>query len=378
MLSNVEIREKIKKIALLNAIRHEGKAQQGPVIGKLLAEMPSLRAKAKEIASIAVQILREVNNLSSEDQREIVEENWPEAFVREKVEEKKKIPPLPNIDKYEVVVTRFSPNPDAPIHLGSARAIILCHEYAKMYGGKFLVRFEDTDPKLKRPQLQFYDSIREDLEWLKCKPDEYFIQSDRLLIYYEYAERLLREGNAYICTCKSETFKKLILAKKSCSCRSLPVKEQLKRWNEMLDGTCKEGEAVLRVKTDLTHPNPAVRDWPALRIIDTETFPHPRVGSKYRVWPLYNLACGVDDHLMGVTHIIRGKEHLHGQTVADEFRGIKNRAQAMRNKYGDAFYLKPRARKHRYVLIYGSKTYRKYVLRALKYEIMPYPKRTEQ
>lgn len=312
--SNAELREKMKKIALLNAIRHEGKAQQGPVIGKLLAEMPSLRAKAKEIAPIAVQILREVNNLSFEDQREIVEENWPEAFVRVKVEEKKRLPPLPNVDKYEVVVTRFSPNPDAPIHLGSARAIILCHEYAKMYGGKFLVRFEDTDPKLKRPQLQFYDSIKEDLEWLKCKPDEYFIQSDRLLIYYEYAERLLREGNAYICTCKSETFKKLILAKKPCSCRSLPSKEQIKRWNEMLDGTCKEGEAVVRVKTDLTHPNPAVRDWPALRIIDTETFPHPRVGSKYRVWPLYNLACGVDDHLMGVTHIIRGKEHLTNQT----------------------------------------------------------------
>jgi len=82
----------------------------------------------------------------------------------------------------------------------------------------------------------------------------------------------------------------------------------------MLNGTYKEGEAVVRVKTDLTHPNPAVRDWPALRIIDTEKYPHPRVGSRYRVWPLYNFACGIDDHLMGVTHIIRGKEHLTNQT----------------------------------------------------------------
>jgi len=78
----------------------------------------------------------------------------------------------------------------------------------------------------------------------------------------------------------------------------------------MLDGTYKEGNAVVRIKTDLQHPNPAVREWPALRIINTQRYPHPRVGSKYRVWPLYSFACGIDDHLMGVTHIIRGKEHI--------------------------------------------------------------------
>lgn len=314
MYSNAELRGRIKKIALLNAVSHGGKAQQGPVIGKLLAEMPQLKAKVKEIAPIVAEVVEEVNSLTFENQKKTVEKNWPEALVREKVEEEKKLPPLPNADKYPMVVTRFSPNPDAPIHLGSARAIILCHEYAKMYKGKFLVRFEDTDPKLKRPQLPFYDSIKEDLKWLNCEPDGYFIQSDRLLIYYEHAERLLREGNAYICTCKSETFKKLILAKKPCPCRNLPPEEQLKRWQKMLDGTHKEGESVVRIKTDLMHPNPAVRDWPALRIIDTETYPHPRIGGKYRVWPLYNLACGVDDHLMGVTHIIRGKEHLTNQT----------------------------------------------------------------
>jgi len=316
--SNSELRERIKKIALLNAVSHKGKAQQGSVIGKLLSEMPRLKANVKEIASVVVYVVEEVNSLNFEDQKKTVEKNWPETLIREKMEKEKKLPPLPNVDKYEVVVTRFSPNPDAPIHLGSARAIILCHEYAKMHKGKFLVRFEDTDPKLKRPQLQFYDFIKEDLKWLKCKPDKYFIQSDRLPIYYEHAGQLIEENNAYICTCKSETFKKLITAKKPCPCRNLPTEEQLKRWQKMLDGTCKEGEAVVRVKTDLTHPNPAVRDWPALRIIDTKTYPHPRVGSKYRVWPLYNLACGIDDHLMGVTHVIRGKEHLTNQ-IRQEF-----------------------------------------------------------
>jgi glutamyl-tRNA synthetase len=314
LASKVELKETIRRIALLNAVGHEGKAQQGPVIGKLLAEMPQLKASVKEIAPIVTDVIGEVNGLDPEQQKVIVQTNWPEALVRDKAEEKKTLPPLPNVDRYKTVVTRFSPNPDAPIHLGSARAIILCHEYAARYKGTFLVRFEDTDPKLKRPQLPFYDSIKEDLKWLECKPDEYFIQSDRLQIYYEHAKQLLKGGNAYICTCKPENFRQLVLARKSCPCRNQPPREQLKRWQEMLDGTFKEGEAVVRVKTNLDHPNPAVRDWPALRIINTETYPHPRVGSTYRVWPLYNLACGVDDHLMGVTHIIRGKEHLTNQT----------------------------------------------------------------
>jgi glutamyl-tRNA synthetase len=314
LASNAELRETIRRIALLNAVGHEGEAQQGPVIGKLLAEIPQLKARIKEIAPIVTDVIGEVNGLNFENQKAIVHANWPEALVRDKIEEKKKLPPLPNAGKYKTIVTRFSPNPDAPIHLGSARAIILCHEYADAYKGRFIVRFEDTDPKLKRPQLPFYDSIKDDLKWLNCEPDEYFIQSDRLQIYYEHGEQLLKDGSAYVCTCKPENFRKLILAKKSCPCRDLPPKEQVKRWQKMLDGTFKEGEAVVRVKTNLEHPNPAVRDWPALRVIDTEAHPHPRVGSKYRVWPLYNLACGVDDHLMGVTHIIRGKEHLTNQT----------------------------------------------------------------
>ncbi|MGQ9506889.1 MAG: glutamate--tRNA ligase [Candidatus Bathycorpusculaceae bacterium] len=306
----MELKESIRKIALLNAVRHEGKAQAGPVIGKILGEKPELKTKVKELSALVNAIVQEVNSRSLEEQKRIVEEKWPEALVKEKVEEEKRLPPLPNVDKYAQVVTRFSPNPDCVLHLGSARAIVLCHEYARMYKGKFILRFEDTDPKLKRPVLEFYDRIREDLAWLGCKADEEYIQSDRIPVYYEFAETLLKEGNAYVCTCSPEQFRKKILASHPCKCRNLPPEEQLERWQHMLKGDYKEGEAVFRVKTDLNHPNPAVRDWPALRIIDSEKYPHPRVGSKYHVWPLYNFACGLDDHLMGVTHIIRGKEHL--------------------------------------------------------------------
>ena len=298
---------------MLNAVKHEGRAQTGPVVGKTLGEKPEYRTRVKEVSDLVNEVIREVNGLSLHEQLRIIEEKWPEALVKEKVQEERHLPPLPNAANYQRIVTRYSPNPDCVLHLGSARAIVLSHEYAVMYKGKFILRFEDTDPKLKRPVLEFYDSIREDLAWLECKPDEEYIQSDRIPTYYEYAERLLKDGNAYVCTCQPDEFRKRISDHKPCECRDCSREEHLVRWQCMLGGGYGEGEAVVRVKTDLNHPNPAVRDWPALRVLDTEKYPHPRVGSKYRVWPLYNLAAGVDDHLMGITHIIRGKEHLTNQ-----------------------------------------------------------------
>jgi glutamyl-tRNA synthetase len=167
---DAELKELIRKFALLNAIKHDGKAQTGPVVGKVLAEKPELRAKAKELTALVNEIVGEVNSIPLTEQKRVVEEKWPETLSKERVEEEKRLPPLPNADKYEKIVTRFSPNPDCVLHLGSARAIVLCYEYAHMYKGKFILRFEDTDPKLKRPVLEFYDKIREDLEWLECKP----------------------------------------------------------------------------------------------------------------------------------------------------------------------------------------------------------------
>jgi glutamyl-tRNA synthetase len=307
---NGELMELIRKIALLNAISHDGKAQPGPIFGRILGERAELRSRAKELTVLINEVLAEVNNLSADEQRRIVAEKWPEFQKKEKIEEEKHLPPLPNVDKYEQVVTRFSPNPDCVLHLGSARAILLSYEYARIYSGKFVLRFEDTDPKVKRPELQFYPKIRDDLKWLGCKVDEEYIQSDRLPIYYKYAERLIADGNAYVCTCVPDEFRKKILRREPCPCRNSKPQEHLERWQRMLDGGYAEGGAVVRVKTDLNHPNPAVRDWPALRIIDTVKYPHPRVGSMYRVWPLYNMAAGLDDHLLGITHIIRGKEHL--------------------------------------------------------------------
>ncbi|PVX25320.1 MAG: glutamate--tRNA ligase [Candidatus Bathyarchaeum sp.] len=308
-----EARELINKIVLLNAIRYEGKATPKPIFSKLLGEHPQFRKNVKDVAPIINEIVQEINKLPLDEQKQIVLEKWPEELVEEKAEETKQLPPLPNAKNYDRVVTRFSPNPDFVLHLGSARAILLSYDYAKMYNGSFILRFEDTDSKTKKPKLEFYKAVREDLEWLGCKWDAEFIQSDRLPIYYEHAEEIIKAGNAYVCTCEREVFQEKSRSGKSCPCRSLSADKNLVRWKHMLDGGYNEGEAVVRVKTDLGHPNPAVRDWPALRIVDTEKYPHPRVGNKYCVWPLYNFSTGIDDHLMDITHIIRGKEHLTNQ-----------------------------------------------------------------
>ncbi|MEM2901584.1 MAG: glutamate--tRNA ligase [Candidatus Bathyarchaeia archaeon] len=302
--------ETIRKHALLNALRHSGKASVEAVLGKILSEKPQLRAKVKEILPKVKTIVEEVNILSEEEVERLILSNWPELLQVKRERAEKALPPLPNVDRYKVVVTRFSPNPDCVLHLGSLRALILSHEYAVKYKGKFILRFEDTDPRIKKSALEFYQSIRDDLKWLGCHWDEEYVQSDRLPIYYEQAERLIKLNGGYVCTCSRKDFHEKVVKGAPCPCRDLPSQHHLERWRKMLDGFYGEGEAVLRVKTDLTHPNPAVRDWPAFRIIDPVKHPHPRVGSKYSAWPLYNFACGVDDHLMGVTHIIRGKEHL--------------------------------------------------------------------
>ena len=108
-----------------------------------------------------------------------------------------------------------------------------------------------------------------------------------------------------MCTCNGADFKELKDNCKPCPCRDNTVEENLELWDKF--DTMEAGEAVLRVKTDINHKNPAIRDWVAMRLVD-ET--HPRLGNKYRVYPMMNFSVAVDDHLLGMTHVLRGKDHL--------------------------------------------------------------------
>ncbi len=301
-----DLRELIFAIALENASKYGGKPNKGSVIGKLVYLRPDVKSKIKDLMPIIDSAIKEVENIPLDKQINLLSKY--KNLVTVKKEESEELPPLPGAEVGKVV-TRFAPNPDFVLHLGSVRPLLFSYLYAKKYQGKFILRFEDTDPRLKKPRPEFYNLILEDLEWLGIKPDEVYYQSDRLDLYYDVARRLLENGLAYVCTCKKDEFTKLLLAKSPCPHREDTPENNLERFDMMLNGEFEEGEAVLRIKTDLTHPNPSVRDWAALRIIDTEKYPHPRTGSKYRVWPLYNFSCAIDDHFMGVTHVIRGSEH---------------------------------------------------------------------
>ncbi len=304
-----DVIDEIKGLALKNAVDHGGKALPGPVMSKILGRHPELRPMARELIKIVNEIVSSINKLSLEEQMKLLRENYPNLLEEKRVSEKKGLPPLPNAEKYKLIKTRFAPNPDFFIHLGNARPAILSYEYAKMYKGRMILRFEDTDPKNKPPLPEAYRAIREDLKWLGIKWDEEYIQSLRLEVFYEVAKELIKRGGAYVDLCSQNEFRKYKLERKPCPHRNQEPERNLELFDKMLEGYFEEGEAVLRVKTDLKHSDPSVIDWVAFRIVNTDKHPHPLIGSKYIVWPTYNFAAAVDDYLLRVTHILRGKEH---------------------------------------------------------------------
>ena len=300
-----EIRELIEKYALQNAVKYSAAPKAGAVMGKLMGEHPELRARAKEVSPLVAEVLATLEKTSPEEWQKRLEAIAPEllAELSEKKEPDKGLPALEGAEGG--VVMRFAPNPNGPPTLGSARGIIVNSEYVRKYGGKFIIRFDDTDPVKKRPMPEAYGWYLEDCWWLGAEPDLVITASERVDQYYPIAEELIRRGGAYVCGCAQAAFKEHKDKGIECQHRGQSVEENLALWRGMLDGTVAEGEAVLRVKTDMHHKDPAIRDWPAFRIV---TAPHPLVGDKYRVWPLLDFESAVEDHLLGTTHIIRGKD----------------------------------------------------------------------
>jgi glutamyl-tRNA synthetase len=287
--------EVIRKHAVKNALDF-GKADKKAVLGKVLAESPELREKIGEILPLIEQIVAEVNALPKEQLAKEVEQF-------EYIEKKEKKAGLPELENPKNVVLRFAPNPSGPLHLGHSRAAILNDEYAKMYNGKLVLRVEDTDPSRVDPQA--YKMIEEDLEWLGVESHETVIQSERLDIYYEHCEKLIEMGNAYVCACSAEAFQKLRVEGEACKCRTNEIQDNLEKYKKMFTDY-KEGEAVVRLKTDLTLKDPSMRDFPVMRVSE---HPHPRAKDK-RVYPLMNFAVTIDDHFNGLTHVLRGKDHI--------------------------------------------------------------------
>lgn len=303
--------ELIRKYALQNAILYEGKAEKKAVIGKIIAAEPELKNRIKEIIPLIDSIVTEVNKLNIEEQRSLLQSIAPELLQKEERKKEARLHDLDNVKGN--VVMRFAPGPSGPLHIGHTRAAILNDEYVKLYGGKLIIRLEDTNPKNIDPEA--YDSIPEDLIWLGTVYHELAFQSDRFPIYFEHARVLLERKKAYVCTCDVEQWREKKLKKAPCPHRELPPEEQLSAWEDMLGGKYEEGEVSFVVKTDLNHSNPAIRDFVGMRIIEA---PHPRTGNKYLVYPLYNFSVAIDDHLMEMTHVLRGKDHLNN-TIRQEY-----------------------------------------------------------
>lgn len=320
----VDLAEEATKAALVNALDHGGEAHVGAVVGRLMGSFADLRDRPDEVQTAAREAVEAVNALSEADQRAELEaldpSLLPEAVAAEDeadaADEPPALPDLPDVDGD--VVMRFAPNPNGPPTLGHTRGMVVNGDYVERYGGTLILRYDDTDPQVKPPMAEAYDWFLEDYRWLGYDPDVVFACSARLDAYHEHARTMLARGHAYVCACEREVFQGHRAEGVPCDHRSLDPGDSIEAFDEMMLGDTEPGEAVVRVKTDMDHPDPALRDWVALRVVDADEHPHPKTGTDHRVWPMLDFASAIEDHLRGVTHIIRGKD-LRDSTGRQQF-----------------------------------------------------------
>jgi len=290
-----------RKYALQNAVMFNGKANPKAVIGKVISVLQKEGFSPKDIIPIVNKVVKEVNKISIDKQKAELEKIAPELLVKEKKERDFSLPPLPDAIKGKVI-TRFPPEPNGYLHIGHAKASIVDYEYAKIYDGKFILRFDDTNPE--NAQLEFYDVQKEDLKWLGIKWDKEYNTSDNLQKHYKLAEQLIKQGDAYVCLCDSKFIKECRFQKNECEHRDCECGEGIDLWKQMIEGGL--DDAILRLKGDMGCDNTAMRDPTLFRIIEKD---HPLQGSKYRIWPTYDFAGAVEDSISGVTHPFRTKEY---------------------------------------------------------------------
>ncbi|MFW9799412.1 MAG: glutamate--tRNA ligase, partial [Candidatus Thorarchaeota archaeon] len=304
-----EFELEIRKHVLDNAVKYGGKATVKSVMSAVMGTHPDLRSRAQEVKEIVERLVVEIGKMTLYDQGDELMQLAPEMLqtVPEDLEEGKKLPALTNVDKWPKVVMRLAPFPSGPLHIGNARMVVLNDYYVKRYKGELILVFDDTigsAEKVVEPDA--FDLIPKDLEYLEVEWHKTVYKSDRLELFYKYAVDLIKKNDAYVCDCDADVWRTEHKAKgKACHCSILTTDENLARWEKMLDGTYPERGAAVRLRTGMTDPDPAMRDHVILRISEAE---HPRVGTKYRVWPLLEYSWGIDDHELGVTHIIRGKD----------------------------------------------------------------------
>ena len=198
--------------------------------------------------------------------------------------------------------TRFPPEPNGYLHIGSAKAIWINAMTAKKYGGKFNLRYDDTNPS--KEDNEYVESIYEDLMWLGCEPTGgVYYGSDYFDKCYEFAVKLIKEGKAYVCDLTAEEMREyrgtLTVPGKNSPYRNRSVEENLDLFERMKNGEFPDGSKTLRAKIDMASSNINMRDPAIYRIVHID---HHRQGNKWCIYPLYDYAHPIQDALEGITH----------------------------------------------------------------------------
>ncbi|MCH5200029.1 MAG: glutamine--tRNA ligase/YqeY domain fusion protein [Oscillospiraceae bacterium] len=197
--------------------------------------------------------------------------------------------------------TRFPPEPNGYLHIGSAKAIYINYSSAKKYGGLFNLRFDDTNPT--KEDNEYVEAIIEDLRWLGAEPDAIFYGSDYFQKTYEFAVELIKKGKAYVCDLNNEQMKEyrgtLTEAGRNSPYRDRSVEENLELFEKMKNGEFPDGYCTLRAKIDMSSPNMNMRDPAIYRILHLG---HHRQGEQWCIYPLYDFAHPIQDALEGITH----------------------------------------------------------------------------
>ena len=200
------------------------------------------------------------------------------------------------------IITRFPPEPNGYLHIGSAKAIMINYETAKKYGGKFNLRYDDTNPA--KEDNEYVESIYEDLHWLGAIPSGgIYYGSDYFDKCYEFAIKLIKDGKAYVCDLSAEEMREyrgtLTQPGKESPYRNRSVEENLDLFERMKNGEFADGTRTLRAKIDMASPNFNMRDPAIYRIVHTS---HHRQGDKWCIYPLYDYAHPIQDALEGITY----------------------------------------------------------------------------
>ncbi len=201
------------------------------------------------------------------------------------------------------VLTRFPPEPNGYLHIGHAKSICLNFGLAQKYGGKTNLRFDDTNPT--KEDVEYVDSIKEDVRWLGFEWANEFYASDYFEQLYEWAIVLIKKGLAYVDDQSQEEIRltrgTVTNPGKESPFRNRSVEENLTLFHKMRTGEFKDGEKVLRAKIDMAHPNMLMRDPILYRIIHAD---HHRTGDKWCIYPMYDYAHGQSDSIENITHSI--------------------------------------------------------------------------